>query len=133
MEIPEIDDSIPEIIANDFREAFLCYSVEAYNACAVMCRRAIETIALDKKAKGNYLYEKIKNLEHQGLHPTLIELATEIRMLGNVPAAHPDVTSSLRRVTREECEYLLDFLSECLNSIYVRPLRIRNLQNRRNN
>lgn len=130
--LPEVHDSVPVEIANDYIEAVRCFSVEAYNATAVMCRRAVETAAILLGADLDLnLYQKIIYLKDRGLHNSLVQLATQIRLLGNVPAAHRDRQQFLRNVSREECQTLLDFLEEFLQSLYIRPAKIRELQKRR--
>ena len=80
--LPEVYESVPTEIADDYIEAVRCFSVEAYNASAVMCRRAIETAAIKLGANPEYkLWKKIEFLKEKGLHESLIHLATEIRHL----------------------------------------------------
>jgi len=131
MQIRDIDDSIPKEVRDDFREACICYANDCYNASAVMCRRAIETITILQNSYTGNLQEGIKKLAEKGLERSIIELAHEIRLLGNVPAAHRDKIKLIRGVTQEECEYLLDFLGAMLNSMYVRPDQIKHLQDKR--
>jgi len=128
--IPEA--SIPKKVAEDYSEAVLCFSSGAFNASATMSRRAIETAAIMLGAKpDDRLIDMIKFLAKNGLEKSLIELATEIRLLGNVPGAHPDKYDSLRRVTPDECESLLNFLEAFLEAIYIRPAKIKELRKKK--
>jgi|SRR3990167_6224941 len=45
-----VDTRVPEAIRRDFEEANICLSVGALRASAVMARRAIQSICLDKGA-----------------------------------------------------------------------------------
>jgi hypothetical protein len=129
---PIPDASIPREVAEDYSEAILCFSSGAFDASAAMGRRAIETAAIKLGAKrDDRLIDMIKFLSKNGLEKSLIELATEIRLLGNVPAAHPDKYDSLRRVTRDECKSLVDFLEAFLNAIYIRPAEIERLRKKK--
>lgn len=128
MQIRDIDESIPEEVRDDFKEACMCYANGCYNASAVMCRRAIETVTIIEDADARTLHAGIEELADKGLDTSLIELAHEIRLLGNVPAAHRDRVNLIRNVTPEECEYLLDFLEAFLDSMYVRPNQIERLR-----
>ncbi len=47
------DERIPEKIRKDMDEAKLCFSVNAFRACAVMARRAIQAACIDKGANEN--------------------------------------------------------------------------------
>jgi hypothetical protein len=126
------DPSIPEEVAHDYIEAFTCYSAEAFNASVVMSRRAIQTAAIMKGAtRDKKLWEQIKELEAKGLEKSLIDLATEIRLFGNVPASHPNEDDLARRVQREECKEILDFLESFMESIFVRPARIERMREAR--
>ena len=74
----------------------------------------------------------IKHLETKGIEKTLIEMSTEIRLLGNT-GAHVDKYDLLRNVTKEEAKDIMDFTEQFLEAIYVRPAKIQNLRNRRLN
>jgi len=129
---PIPDASIPSEVAKDFVEAALCFSAGAFNASVVMNRRAIETTAIlfGANPKDN-LVDKIKYLASKGLEQSLVNLATEIRLLGNVPGAHPDGHNLLREVKRNECRDVLDFLEAFLESLYVRPAKIQKMKSTR--
>ena len=121
--------SIPKEVAEDYAQAVLCFSAGAFNASAVMSRRAIETAAILLGANpGDWLKDKIKYLRSHGLEQSLVDLATEIRLLGNVPAAHPDEHNLLRKVQPDECKIVLDFLEAFLESLYIRPAKIKKLK-----
>jgi len=129
---PVSDASIPNEIAEDYSEAVLCYSAKAFNASVVMSRRAIETTAIILGANPNdSLVDKIKHLASKGLEQSLVDLATEIRLLGNIPGAHPDKHNLLRKVKRDECKDVLDFLEAFLESLFVRPAKIQKLKSKR--
>jgi len=129
---PVPDASIPNEVAEDYSEAVLCFSARAFNASVVMSRRAIETTAILLGADPNdSLVDKIKYLASKGLEQSLVNLATEIRLLGNVPGAHPDKHNLLRKVERDECKDVLDFLEAFLESLYIRPAKIKKLKSKR--
>ena len=130
--IPIPHDSIPEEIAEDYKEAVICFSAGAFNASVVMSRRAIETTAILLGANPtDRLKDKIKYLASKGLEQSLVDLATEIRLLGNVPAAHADKNDLLRKVTPAECKDVLDFLEAFLESLYIRPSKIKKMKSKR--
>lgn len=128
---PTPDPSIPEEIADDYSEAVLNLSAGAYNSSVVMCRRALETAAILNGANPNdRLVDQITYLSSKGLEQSLIDLSTEIRLLGNT-GAHVDKHDLLRNVTRDEARDIIDFLEQFLEALYVRPARIAALRKKR--
>jgi len=56
--------SIPANIAVDLRDASLCLSIGAWNAAATMCRRALQSCAIEKKADPKErLFDQLKELK----------------------------------------------------------------------
>src|SRR5690554_1359206 len=51
-------EHLPEIIANDFKEALSCFSIGTYNAFASMCRRTIQSSAMNIGTSGK---DKVHN------------------------------------------------------------------------
>jgi hypothetical protein len=88
------DDSvateIPVHIQPDFKEALRCRFVDAYNATAEMCRRALEASCVDLGASPkDVLEEMIDELADKRLiTPFLQKVAHKIRLGGN-RGAHP--------------------------------------------
>lgn len=123
--IPTYHKSIPKEIGNDYVEALLSYSVGAYNASATMCRRAIQSSAIERGADPKKkLSKQIEELrDNHIIEPSLAEWADEIRLIGNVPGAHPDVRT-FRGVTKEECKEMTDFLESWLEYVYEKPWKI---------
>jgi hypothetical protein len=86
-----VANEIPDHIKPDFREALRCLWVDAYNATAEMCRRALEASCIDLKAPKNLkvLEDKIDWLaDNRVITPTLQQSAHKIRLGGN-RGAHP--------------------------------------------
>lgn len=112
------DERIPEHIRKDLDEAKICLSVNAYRACAVMARRAIQSACIDKGADKNKKLEKqIEELAQNGIiTKDLKEWADVVRWVGN-DAAHPDTQD----VTREDAEDILNLSEEFMHVIYVAP------------
>jgi len=86
---PNLPNSIPQDIRNDFNEAVKCFNIEAYTACVIMCRRTIESFAVIKGAGGSTLYEKLTDLyKKRMIDKATYHLATGIRQFGGY-GAHP--------------------------------------------
>jgi hypothetical protein len=57
---------LPPLVRKSLAEAFDCFKVGAFNACAVMCGRALEAIGAEKGAKGS-LGVVLKTLRDEGV------------------------------------------------------------------
>lgn len=117
-----LDKSIPQDVAEDFKEAIRCHAVKAFRACVVMCRRAIQTSVLGKSAQGNTLVQQIDDLATKGtITQPLKEFAHEIRLTGNV-GAHSD---GLEDVEEEDADDVMAFTDQYLEHVYVMPERLK--------
>jgi Domain of unknown function (DUF4145) len=112
--------AVPAPIGADWYEAHLCQSIRAFRAAAAMARRAVQGVTIEQGAKGSTLNAQLKDLEAKAtLHPTLIEWADHIRLLGN-SGAHPGA-DGLETVTEEEAAEVVRFLDELLRWLYELP------------
>jgi len=81
-------ENVPERIKNAFREGVDCFANNCFVSAAIMIRKTLEEICIDKGATGGNLYKKIQDLSTKILIPKeLIEAMHELRLLGN-DAAH---------------------------------------------
>jgi hypothetical protein len=111
------DVRIPEKIRHDLDEAKMCFSVDAYRACAVMARRVMQVTCIDKGSKKEKLVDQLSELATGGKITTdLKEWADVVRWVGN-DAAHPGSDE----VTKEDSEDILKLAEQFLNVIYVAP------------
>jgi hypothetical protein len=118
-----VDLNVPKPIANDFAEALRCQWIQAHRACVVMCRRAVQSSALQLGAKGGKLIDQIDDLSKTGIITTpLKEFAHEIRLTGN-DGAHPD-KDGLEDVTEKDGEAIIEFTREYLHHVYVMPAKL---------
>ncbi|MBZ5533883.1 MAG: DUF4145 domain-containing protein [Acidobacteriia bacterium] len=118
----DLEKSIPEDVAEDFREAIRCQWVKAYRACVVMCRRAIQSSVITLNAKGKNLVEQIDDLASKGtITQPLREFAHEIRLAGNV-GAHAD---GLDDTKDSDAEDIVAFTREYLDHVYVMPAKLK--------
>ena len=108
----------PEQIRDAFHEAALALSANCPRASAVMARRTLEAIAVERGESTGSLADKLKRLSAAGvLHPTLADWSTEVRLVGNT-GAHFD---PLDKVTIEDARQLIEFIRELAKYIYVLP------------
>ena len=118
--IPEanLSSDIPEHISSVVAEAAGAIYANCPRASAVMSRRALEAICVDKGETKGVLADRLEALKTKGvLQPTLAEWAKEVRLIGNV-GAHFD---PLETVTIKEAKQLLSFLRELLKYLYELP------------
>ncbi|MBI2884890.1 MAG: DUF4145 domain-containing protein [Candidatus Omnitrophica bacterium] len=123
--IPEAPEDIPNPIRAIFLEALYCASVQAWNATAAMCRRAVQECVIAKGGKGVDLYHQIEDLEQKRAIPEdLKDWAHEVRVIGKV-GAHADVPMD---ITPSDAEDALKFTEEMLNYVYVLKGRLQKRQ-----
>jgi hypothetical protein len=121
----DLDPDIPANVGSAYSEGMRALSVKAARAAVVMFRGMLAQVVVDKggpaaQAKHS-LYEKLEQMNQDGsLHPSLVEWAKEIRLIGNA-AAHPD---ALDPVSDEEAADLARLCRQLLNVIYEVPARI---------
>ncbi|MDE3119292.1 MAG: DUF4145 domain-containing protein, partial [Nitrospirota bacterium] len=98
--------AIPASISAAFNEAVLSLSANCPRAAAVMARRTLEAIAVDKGEVNGTLAQRLSNLSSTGqLHPTLADWAKEVRLIGN-NGAHFD---PINDVSLDDARQLVDF------------------------
>jgi len=120
-ELPKpVNDLVIDSVKKDFEEALLCQSVGAYRGAAVLARRAVQLICLDKGAKKDKkLYEQIKGLfDNNIITQDIKDWADEVRYIGN-DAAHPNK----EEVNKEDSEDILELLESLCDVLYVAPAR----------
>ena len=111
------DKRIPESIRQDLEEAKMCFSINAYRACAVMARRAMQSACIEKGATKDSLSDQLKELASNGvITKELKEWADVVRWVGN-DSAHPNA----EKVTKEDADDILKLAEQFLHVLYVTP------------
>lgn len=121
-------EHLPEAVAKDFREALTCYSHDCYNGTAAMCRRTIQTVAMDLGATGSSRVEKqiVEVKDTSGMDEETFDSLRQI-ILGGHDGAHPH----LPEMTPERAAVLVELMKDVLTQIYVRKARIQAAMNLR--
>jgi hypothetical protein len=115
--IPFDKENIPKNVLNAFEEAIKCHSISCFVASAIMIRKTLEQICIDRGASGKNLYTRLQDLGNRILIPKeLLEGMNELRLLGN-DAAHIEA-QTFNEVGKEEIEVSLDFAKEILKAVY---------------
>jgi hypothetical protein len=116
-----VDASVPDTVSGPLVEAQKCFDVGAYNACATMCRRAVQAAVVERGGKGETLFKQIDDLAQQRLiTPALQEWAHEVRIIGKV-GAHADEPI---QASPDDARDGLAFADELFDHLYVIPARL---------
>src|SRR5579864_983590 len=120
---------IPEHIAADFKEALRCRWVDAHNAAAEMCRRAVQANCIHLNAPSDKkLVAQIDWLAENGKITTpLREMAHRVRLGGNLgahPPEDPDDESAII-MGPEYADAVVEFTRDFFHHVYVMPERLR--------
>jgi hypothetical protein len=122
--------SIPELTQQSIEEAQKCFSVRAYAACAVMCRRALETICAEHKTKSKILAGGLKELRDKKIiDEKLFEWGDALRQHGNI-GAH--ASEDAEPVSREDARNLLEFARAICEYVFVLSAKYAEYQARQN-
>ncbi len=110
------DDRVKKEVKIDIDEAKICFSVKAYRACAIMCRRALQTICIDKGAKPDAKldYQINQIYENGTITKNMMDWANSVRWVGN-DAAHP----GNEEVTHDDADNILKLTEQMANILYV--------------
>ena len=115
--IPFEKENIPDKVLNAFEEAIKCHSNSCFIASAIMIRKTLEEICIERGATGTNLYKKLQDLGSKILIPQeLLAGMNELRLLGN-DAAHIEA-QTFSEIGKEEIEVSLDFAKEILKAVY---------------
>lgn len=110
-------DSIPPKVLKTFDEAITAHSAGCFVASALMVRRTLEEVCLDKGASGDNLKARISDLRSKIVIPNeLFAALDELRLLGN-DAAHVEA-KSYDEIGDAEVSVAIEFTKELLKALY---------------
>ena len=114
----QLHQAVPAEIQSAYNEAVLALAANCPRAAAVMARRTLEAVAVDKGEATGPLASRLNSLATKGLlHPSLVEWVKEVRLVGN-SGAHYD---PIDVVVIEDAQQLITFIRELLSFLYVLP------------
>jgi hypothetical protein len=120
-------EGLPDSIGRSVAQARRSYSTSSYDACALMCRRALEGLCKTLSANGNNLARRLADLKATGrIDARLVEWAHGIRLVGN-EAAH-DVETA---VTADDARDMLEFTDALLMYVFTLDAKFRSFEARR--
>jgi len=109
--------NLPPSVRATLEEAIQCHANQCFIAAAIMVRKTLEELCFDRKASGNNLKERIRDLGTKIVLPKeLLDGLNDLRLLGN-DAAHIE-SQEFNKVGREEVEIGLEFAKEVLKAVY---------------
>ena len=115
--IPFDKENIPDKVLNAFQEAIISHANNCFIASAIMIRKTLEEICLNRGATGKNLYARLEDLGTKIVIPKeLIEGMQELRLLGN-DAAHIE-SNTFDEVGKNEVEISIEFTKEILKAVY---------------
>jgi len=118
----KLSPDIPIDIAGAFSEAITALMAHCPRASAVMARRTLEAITIDKGEAKGVLADRLSAMGTKGiLQPTLSDWAKEVRLIGNV-GAHFD---PIKEITMEDAQQLVNFVRELLKYLYELPSELK--------
>lgn len=107
--------NIPALVRNSLKEAEKCYDCGAYNACAVMCGKVLESICSVQGIKNKILAGGLKELlDKQVIDKRIYEWGETLRKHRNI-GAHVTEES----ISKKDAEDLLDFVNAICDYIFV--------------
>jgi len=110
-----LDWRIPRNIRESLEEASNCFKIRAYNACAVMCGRALEGICKNKLKESRDLGHDLKEMHNENIIDSRIfEWGEALREKRNI-GAHRDIID----IDEKTAKYVLDFTYVICEYIYV--------------
>lgn len=116
-------EEVPNSIIQTYKDAIRTKKISP-TAFAVMIRRGLEFLCIDKKAKGHNLYEQLEDLSKLGIIPrTLAEMGDTLRFLGNKSAHATNYKMEL-----PEAEAMDDFFIAMLEYVYIAPAKLSRLR-----
>jgi hypothetical protein len=119
--IDVIHKSIPVPVAEDWIEAQAAFNENAVKAAAVMCRRVLYGVLLDKGCKEHPLHSGIADLVAKARLPHVVEQwLTEIKDDGH-DAAHP---FRALNVPAENVAEVMEYTKELLRFVYIEPYEL---------
>ncbi len=121
-------ERIPDRIKHSFDEALICHGNNCFIASAIMIRKTLEEICVDKSSEGKNLFNRIENLKSKIVLPKeLIDGMQELRLLGN-DAAHIEA-NTFEQIGKEELEISIEFTKEILKAVYQYESLLEKLRN----
>jgi len=113
---------LPKTVADDFREALICYSNSCFNAFAAMCRRSIQSSFQELGAEGK---DKVLNQLQDVRDTAAIDEETFDILKQIIIAGHDGAHPHLPPLSPPRAAILLELMKDVLYQLFVRKQKIR--------
>lgn len=122
-----LDWRLPETVRKSLEEARLCHKVKAFNACAVMCGRALEGVCVEFKLGKKFLAGGLKELLDKGI------IDKKIYSWGDALRKHRNIGAHAneQKISKEDAKDLLDFAIAICDYIFVLNKKFEEFMNRK--
>ena len=109
-------------VGADFQEALTCYAYACWNAFASMCRRCLQSVAVNLGVNGSSKVEaQIRELKEMGVvDDETFEQLRQIMLSGH-DGAHPHLPA----LSADRAAVLLQLMKDVLYQLYVRPGKVK--------
>jgi hypothetical protein len=122
-----LSSTLPILVKKSLEEAMKCYKAKAYWACAVMCRRTLESICSENGIKKKTLDIGLKELlDRKIIDLKIFKWSQELRTHGNIGAHAID-----KQISVSEAKDLLDFSSAICDYVFVLNEKFENFMKRK--
>lgn len=119
---------VPEQLRTVFDEAARSFKAKAFTASAIMCRKSLEGLCVEKGYNTGNLAVRLKALrDTQIIESRLFEWADQLRLSGNDAAHDLGVT-----ISPEEARDIMEFTQALLEYVYTFQARFEVFKSRRN-
>ncbi|MDB5240221.1 MAG: hypothetical protein JWP57_846 [Spirosoma sp.] len=126
--IPFNKDNIPSNVLKAFEEAVKCHACDCFIASAIMIRKTLEELCLDRGANGDNLFKRLEILKNKIVLPDELLIAmNELRLVGN-DAAHL-VARTYDEIGKEEIEISIELTKEILKAVYQYESLLQKMRN----
>jgi len=110
-----VAEEIPEPVKSELEEANLCFAVEAYRGCLLVCRTALIDMQREQGVPN------LKELSNKGIISNMLYgQADQVRLWANM-IGHEELPET---ISKDDTEQLLTYLEMLLDTIYVQPKRL---------
>ena len=112
---------LPDEVAEDFKEALICYSNSCWNAFAAMTRRVLQSAATHLGSEGSTkVQQQLDDLRQMGVVEGEAFKQLKVIMLAGHDGVHPH----LAKLSAERAAVLLELIKDALYQLFVRKAKI---------
>jgi len=113
----KLDPELPSKFVSDLSEANICFSIGAFRATTMLCRRIMAAIQKDKSCSN------LNEMKDKGIiTPEYLKLAYASKLIGD-SSTHDDLIQGTP-LGKEDAEAALEFTHAIIDMLYIQPIRV---------